>query len=193
MINHKHKFVFIHIPKTGGTSIESIFIDNANIKDVPGKHSMVSDIDSELLKNYYTFTFVRNPWDRMVSYYKFRIKRSFNMYNHGDCFRKWIGFLCSDDVQKIKAYHFNLAIKNQREFLVNKSNKFSVDFIGKFENLQEDFNTVCSDIGIPRQQLPHVNKTDHKHYTEYYDDETRQIVAERYAKDIEYFGYKFGV
>ena len=74
MVNHKHKFVFIHIPKTGGTSIESIFIDNANIKDVNGKHDMVSDIGSVFLKKYFTFTFVRNPWDRMVSYYKFRIK-----------------------------------------------------------------------------------------------------------------------
>jgi len=68
----------------------------------------------------------------------------------------------------------------------------SIHFIGRFETLQQDFNTVCDRIGIVWQELPHRNKSEHKHYTEYYDDELREIVTERYASDIDRFGYEFG-
>ena len=65
-------------------------------------------------------------------------------------------------------------------------------FFIRFENLQQDFDTFCDKVNIPRQVLPHKNKSERKHYTEYYDNATRELVEKMYAKDLEYFGYKFG-
>jgi len=67
-----------------------------------------------------------------------------------------------------------------------------MDWLINFENLQEGFNYACDRAAIPKKRLPHKHKTNHKHYSEYYDDESYEIVRKNYAKDIEYFGYKFG-
>ena len=69
-----------------------------------------------------------------------------------------------------------------------------MDFVGRFEKLQEDFDYVCDQIKIPKQELPHHVKTeDRLHYTEYYNQETQQIIADNYANDIKYFNYEFGI
>ena len=134
---------------------------------------------NEVWDSYFKFAFVRNSWDRMVS--------SWQMQMPNISFSKFLKMYPYKDDTDLIWHTLPMWIHiydNQKNILV--------DFIGRFENLQEDFNTVCDKIGIPRQELPHKNKNKHKHYTEYYDDETREIVAEKYAKDIEYFGYEFG-
>jgi hypothetical protein len=198
MISHKHKFIFIHIPKCGGTSIESLF--DCNLLDFPdnfysydlliGKdpqtkkylqHLTITEareMKGNLIEGYFSFAFVRNPWAKHLSdFFFYGGQKKCGLKN----------FLLNPP----KWYDLSHA-KSQFDFVHSADGKLSVDFVGRFENLQEDFNVICEKIGIPQQELPHIQKTKHKHYTEYYDDETRQIIAEKYAKDIEYFGYKFG-
>ena len=189
MISDGHKFIFIHIPKTAGTSLCNIFLkEKAYIHTKKGRyyqsHVSVKDLEitnSDELDKYFTFSFVRNPWDIMVSWYKFRKCRNLS-------FDK---FLTEYKIKNKYTYWLPETLY-QTDFLLDENDNPLVDFIGRFENLQQDFNIICDKIGIPHQKLPHKNKTKHKHYTEYYDDETRQIVAEKFAKDIEYFGYEFG-
>jgi hypothetical protein len=76
-------------------------------------------------------------------------------------------------------------------FLVDESGEVVVDYVGRFENLQNDFDVVCDKIGMDTPSLPRALETQHEHYTEYYDSETREHVGLRYKEDIEYFGYEF--
>ena len=203
MISHKYKFIFIHIPKTGGTSIDCLFTGSMQ------RHSCMQDYESYLSKKqfgeYLKFTIVRNPFDLMVSSYIMICKRIASHHKHtiktfGDnifTFNEYINKKVQNYIVGTEDFietNFSKSMfnGNQLDWIQNLEGKLTIDYIARFENLQEDFDIIFDKIGIPRQKLPHKNKTDHKHYTEYYDDETKQIVAEKYAKDIEYFGYKFG-
>jgi len=183
MINDEHKFIFIHPNKCGGNSIEYLFqgyikVDHIYLRKYQIKYPYQYN-------DYFKFGFARNPFDRLVSVYHGRTQ----------------GKLVDPDIELAKhSFKSSVKLKNKgvmkycqplTKYFVNQNNDVDMDFIGRFENYQEDFNIICDKIGISRQQLPHKNKSKHKHYTEYYDDETRQIVAEKYARDIEYFGYKF--
>ena len=190
MIIKDKKLIYIHINKCAGCSIESFFLGQA-IAD----HRVIMDLEDSLgskeLNDYFKFSFVRNPWDKTVSFYNFHKK--FNVLDTSSGLKNFLLAHPSSWMPKNGSnYSHSMRSSNQIDWLTDSNGEVRMDFIGRFENLQEDFNIVCDKIGIPREQLPHKNKTKHKHYTEYYDDETKQIVAERYAKDIEYFGYKFG-
>jgi hypothetical protein len=195
--------IFVHIPKCAGISIESFFRKSGSlymewdeVNKIWMQHataSQIKDLYCQKYEDYFSFTFVRNPWCRTLSDY-FWMKRNLNLE---DSFKNYLLLKGNFDTQRLRYPHLNKKGRGdhvipQCDFILNSNGEQMVDFIGKLENLEEDFNTICDKIGIPRKQLPHKNKTKHKHYTEYYDDETKQIVAEKYAKDIKYFGYKFG-
>ena len=201
MISDTHKCIFIHIPKCAGSSIEKFFTPdiewcNQYHRTHCEQHLTFGEMASlncygGNITDYFKFTIVRNPWSRHVSAWQFARERYKRTKKYS--FRQFCMNLKNVCPQRgINRIYYGLINRQQVDYITDDKKNIAVDFIGKVENLQEDFNTICDKIGIPRQELPHHNKSKHKHYTEYYDDETREIIAEKYAKDIEMFGYEFG-
>lgn len=188
MVNHKYKVIFTHIPKTAGSSITKFIKDGS--QEISDHNYLQQDLNNKT-KDYFKFTFVRNPWDRFVSNF-FYFKKYGNNYPKdiimGQTINKYDSFLdFIKDIHKLSKSdlphpHFN----RQITWLDPR-----IDFIGRFENLEEDFNFVAQQIGALNRQLPFVNKSNHRHYRDYYDNEARQIIARRYKKDIERFNYEF--
>jgi len=190
--------IYIRMPRCGSTSIVD-FCRSEKIRFFGGKdlgfwpepahntsehlHQCVSNyIGGLAYKNSFIFSSVRNPYSRAVSMYKHW------SWNPAKTFKDFCNSIKKEEYPSKSAKWHSSTLT---EHIVDDG-YLKVDFVIKLENLQQDFNIICDKIGIPHQQLPHKNKTKHKHYTEYYDDETRQIVGEIYSRDIEYFGYKFG-
>ena len=193
MINHRHSFIFIHINKCGGTTIDTVlgggFRGHAKIRSYISRRRAFS--------HYFKFAFVRNPWDRMVSFYHYQLQnrwRSFpTLKSRARSGKDDISF---DEFIKTwmskKNRGTSLNTHSCYSWLTDFEGNLAVDFVGRFENFQQDFDFVCDKINFPRQPLLHENKSNHDHYTEYYNEETIQIVAERFAEDVEHFGYEFG-
>ncbi len=201
MINHETKCIFIHIPRCAGTYIE-LLIDKRdwwNV-DIAQKHLSAKtsrNLYREYWDEYFKFSFIRNPWSLEVSWYFW--KKSFLK----DI--KFKEFIIDEDLNKTIKLSSGL---NDRKFVnifpnfincydyLQIENEIPLDFIGRYENLNDHLNLVSKKLNInlpmqnrltPRQ----INRTEHSNYKDYYDDETRQIVAKRYEKDINYFEFKF--
>ena len=181
-------FIFIHINKTAGTSI-------GNAIGLPIKHhqtarEIIASVGQDQWNKAYKFTLVRNPWDKVVSHYEYRRKR-----NKTEVASRNISF--SDWVKKTYGpekdpFYFNnpRAFQPQVEWLKNNEGRIDIDFIGKFESINDDFDQIKSTIGL-EAELPHLNASTRAGYQSYYDDETREIVAHWFREDIEAFEYQF--
>lgn len=194
-INRNKKALFIHIPKTAGTSIEKFFnMQNKNcffqrkhIHKINGirfcsQHLRYVDMKERLdnIDDYFSFSFVRNPYDRMVSefFYRGGNKKHKNI-------NKWVKkFINRNDEDHCLA---------QYEFICDENDNILVDFLGSFENLNEDFSKLADKLNLKKKKLPHERKTNvrkNKNYDEYLNEESKELIYERYKKDFELFGYK---
>ncbi|RLA18258.1 MAG: sulfotransferase [Gammaproteobacteria bacterium] len=201
VISHQHHFVFLHLPKTAGTSIEvALGLRygrtggwDPNSCEIVGetKHHVVP---AAIPQDYTVFTFVRNPWDRILSYYMFRReprnakRRNIHPDERRISFRDWL--LRLDEFRRYRRINaaFTIAVDNQSRIIGDLP-----QFVGRFENLTEDLNIICERVGVEPTALSNVNPTVHKTeaYAYYYTDETRDIVARLYREDIDRFGYEF--
>ena len=200
MISFQKQFLFVHVPRTGGNSIQSVLKDYSEDEIVAlrgeqdgierfglrnprykiKKHSTLAEyrdaLGEEQFRNLYKFTCVRNPWDRMISYY-FRPTRRTTKWDKKE-FKKIIS-------KAIPLVDYLRLEKGDKDPFSN------VDCIMRFENLAEDFHSVCAILDIPAASLPKYNRSSRENYSKYYDDQLRELVQERFAAEINRFGYTF--
>lgn len=183
LISHKHKFIFIHIQKTAGTSIGSALNPFCEESYPSMKHwsavKIKEKFGSDIWNEYFKFTFIRNPYERLLSWYnmidKSRCNPNPNIFhsNIQKNIYSFSNFIMDDknfnDINKISPQRISQFKK------ISQNGGIIVDFIGRYENINEDFSCICKKLNIPEPHLPHINKFDHDNYMNYY---TKEMIDE---------------
>ena len=135
---------------------------------------------------YYKFTFIRNPWSRIVSWYKNVMRDEIHRVDlsiPSDCsFRDFL-----------LQYPNQWALQSQLHWIVDSHGNLPYNFIGRFEHLTTDFTKVCEDLGIQDKTLPKlVSSSSKENYCDFYDEDTKRLVESKYKEEIELFKFKFG-
>jgi len=208
LISHDKKFLLTHIQKTAGSSLTLLL--NESIPDlVPymgtHDHALWAKNQGDFIWNdYYKVAFVRNPWDRMLSWYMMITQYSAYFKEQGsehqvnDLWRyvlesstSFESFLynCTDTIDDNDGKKSFLY--NQLDYVTDESGKVIVDFIGRFESLNNDAQQVFDHLDLSSLKLAHHNASKRARYQDYYTHATRRLVAYRFNKDIDFFGYCF--
>ena len=209
MISHKGKFIFIPVRRAAGTTISKTLEKYCNDKlneeiDDFKKNLFNRGIlsstkfgetvfgdwykDIEKYKDYFIFTIARNPWDRLISGYFYSQLGYKYLGRECSSLEEFLDNLPTRESNYTWWFHITRTLS---EMLIDKDGNYIADFTIRFENLQADFSKVCEKLKFENIKLPLLNKTKHKHYSTYYNEKTRKIVAEKFSKDIEIFNYTF--
>lgn len=215
LLCYRHNFLFVHIAKTGGTSVRTALAPLrrrdpwrpllwacSRMSALSGhrlgikfpRHAPASAARDMLPREFYDqlfkFAFVRNPWDLQVS-----------SWHHLRRERPQLVAGCADFAAFVRhkldplrpwQFHLDTSITPQVDYVTDRHGRLIVDFIGRYERLDRDFADICRRIGVPLATLPHRRQAvDRADYRRYYDDDTAERVARHFADDIERFGYRF--
>lgn len=207
IISHRHRFIFAAVPKTGTHAVRQalrehledgdveqvgLFVDKrfpwADLAAIRHGHLSLRQVrpyvGDAAFGDYFKFAFVRNPFDRFVSYCAF-------MLRGGDLFDRrpreaMRHFLFVDPPEQ------HVLFQPQASLLLDEDGRtLLTDTVGRVEDMQGSYDTLCARIGIPSRALDRVNGTKHGDYRRYYDQVLIDGVTARYARDLELFGYTF--
>ena len=179
-------YVFIHINKTGGSSIEKALGIGLDHSTALEKYRQLGAV---AWQRKFTFTMVRNPWDKVVSHYHYRVRT--NQTGMGENtlpFDEWLQRCYVD--RDPEYYDEPRMFMPQRQWLVDENGVLLVEFIGRFENLQEDFRHICERLSV-EAELGHAKPSARGSYRDYYSSESRDLIGVVFAEDVELFGYRF--
>ena len=184
MIDHKRKLIFVHIARTGGTSIETALVGKDWwLIDPQTKHNSAKNVRTiygeDIWNEYTKFSVVRNPWDRIVSMW------STNWWHQASELDEFCSF--EFFLQNMKPHPHE---KYDTLFYYKILNE-EMNYILRFETLQNNFTTMLNNIGSKDIRLPHVEKRQHEHYIDIYNEKEKQIVSDLFHLDISMFGYCF--
>lgn len=201
MLLEDKKLIFLHIPKNAGTSIELMFgrVWNAQVprpspewpEELP-RHATYLDYSSRPdFDHYTTFAVVRNPWDRVVSAYFFDVQKA-ALGKHLDKHNRALAARGASFEEYVRGadYTKNL-LRPQLRWLCDSEKRIAVAHILRMEQLASDFERMAAQLNIKAPEIPHANRTSHKPYSEYYTQETQDIVANAYKEEIAAFGFQF--
>lgn len=186
------KALFLHIPRTGGSSTKKVLRDNGFEEwAVHADHKMAKNRLGDMWGKYFKFSIVRNPYSRMVSWFNYlkhmsklgRDSKGRKVLDPGD-FKNFL--LNHKRIYKgldIDDYSFQ---KQMVEFIGH-----DMDFIIRFENLQADFDALCDKIEIPRTKLPVKKRTKAVDYKSHYNDYLKGVVFNIFKDDFKKFNYEF--
>ncbi len=206
IVSHLHRFIFVPIPKTGTHSVRQalrehlgpddieqvgLFVNKrfpfADLAAIRHGHFSVAQVrpylGDETVDAYFKFGFVRNPFDRFVSYCAFMTRQYGAFEKDPQATMRKILF----ELRPMDHVHF----QSQASLLVDDNGALDVDYVGRVEQMQQSYDTACERIGIPSRALEQVNRSQRGDYRQYYDQALIDGVADLYRRDLELFDYSF--
>lgn len=196
MVSTDLKCVFIHIPKCAGSSINQ----DLKLQSIGFSGHSPASCHFDYLGDYFSFTFIRNPYDRVASAYKYfqKLTRGHRWYKRNS--------IIADAAAKMNFNEFVNHIVDFQKLMIREEGSFEsgihfqpfnyfldeeIDYVGRFEDIQKDYSYIRSRLNLPIKILRKTNSTNNNDYKKIYSGDTERIVYNIYNQDIKKYKYQF--